>query len=351
MNVFGARRFGLGQIALSILLCTGGITFAQDEEPPPASGQEKKLPPVDLVFKSLDLKYSSEGLVGGAVGTKSGSEGVAGGAVDLKSQVVDLVAKGIDVKESADEIKIRSARRHFVRFRQGGYSARRGTDAHRHRQTHSKQGERESGHRWPHGLERLGQLQRKVVRSARGVGEDLVWKARCEHEQHANARLGREETGCAKHTPGRIRRSGRSTEKSPRRDYHQKIERSRGPECAAEMMLDQPRSSPWLRRARIFFRELGWLIGQIAMYLFRALRSLIGWIRVRWFKRSASVESERRHERSIAWRALSPLRRAVVRAAVLLLCAVAILFAARRAERQVSNLRRGSSASGGTRCS
>lgn len=103
-------------------------------------------------------------------------------------------------------------------------------------------------------------------------------------------------------------------------------------------MPDQPRSSPWLRRARIFFRELGWLIGQIAMYLFRALRSLIGWIRVRWFKGSASVESDRRHERSTAWRALSPLRRAVVRAAVLLLCAVAILFPARRVERQVSKL-------------
>lgn len=106
MNVFGARRFRLGQIALSIFLCTGGILLAQDEEPPPASGQEKKLPPVDLVYKSLDLKYNSEGLVGGAVGTKSGSEGVAGGAVDLKSQVVDLVAKGVDVKETADEIKI-----------------------------------------------------------------------------------------------------------------------------------------------------------------------------------------------------------------------------------------------------
>ena len=103
-------------------------------------------------------------------------------------------------------------------------------------------------------------------------------------------------------------------------------------------MPEQPRSSPWLRRLRIFFRELGWLIGQIAMYLFRALRSLIGWIRVRRFKGSASVESERRHERSTAWRALSPLRRAVVRAAVLLLCAVAILFAARRVERQVSTL-------------
>lgn len=102
-------------------------------------------------------------------------------------------------------------------------------------------------------------------------------------------------------------------------------------------MPDQPRSSPWLRRARIFFRELGWLIGQIAMYLFRALRSLIGWIRVRWFKRGASVESERRYERSTGWRALSPLRRAAVRTAVLLLCAVAVLLAARRVEKQVSN--------------
>lgn len=103
-------------------------------------------------------------------------------------------------------------------------------------------------------------------------------------------------------------------------------------------MAEDARSAAWLRRARIFFRELGWLIGQVAMYLFRALRSLIGWIRVRWFKGSASVESERRHERSTGWRALSPLRRAAVRAAVLLLCAVAILFAARRVERPVSKL-------------
>lgn len=106
MNVFGARRFGLGQIALMIFVCTGGILLAQDDEPPPASGQEKKPPPVDLVYKSLDLKYSSEDLVGGAAGTKSGSEGVAGGAVDLKGQVVDLVAKGVDLKETETEIKI-----------------------------------------------------------------------------------------------------------------------------------------------------------------------------------------------------------------------------------------------------
>jgi len=105
MNVFGARRFGLGQMTLSILLCAGGMVLAQDEETPTVSGLEVK-PPVDLVYESLDLNYRSEALIGGAIETKGSGAGLTGGAVDLQSQVVDLVAKGIDVKETADEIKI-----------------------------------------------------------------------------------------------------------------------------------------------------------------------------------------------------------------------------------------------------
>ncbi|HJT80791.1 MAG TPA: OmpA family protein [Chthoniobacterales bacterium] len=107
MNHIGACRLGLRQIALSILLCHGGIVFAQDEaEPPPGSGREIKPPAIDLVYQSLDLDYPSEALVSGGVGTGGGNVSATGGAVDLKSQVVDLVAKGVDIKETANEIKI-----------------------------------------------------------------------------------------------------------------------------------------------------------------------------------------------------------------------------------------------------
>jgi outer membrane protein OmpA-like peptidoglycan-associated protein len=106
MNLIGACRLGLRQIVLSILLCSGGMLFAQDEAEPSTSGQEVKAPAVDLVYESLGLTYPSEDLVGGAIGTGGGSAGLTGGAVDLKSQVVDLVAKGVDIKETANEIKI-----------------------------------------------------------------------------------------------------------------------------------------------------------------------------------------------------------------------------------------------------
>jgi len=106
MNVIGACRLGLRPILLSILICSIGIVFAQDEAEPPTSGQEVKAPPLDLVYKSLDLTYPSEALVVGAVRTGGNNADLTGGAVDLKSQVVDLVAKGVDIKETANEIKI-----------------------------------------------------------------------------------------------------------------------------------------------------------------------------------------------------------------------------------------------------
>ena len=89
MNASGVRGFALCQIMLA--LSASAVVFAQDE-PPPDSPSDVKPPPIDLVYTSVDLKYSSEG--------------AAGAGVDLKSDVVDLVAKGIDVKETESEIKI-----------------------------------------------------------------------------------------------------------------------------------------------------------------------------------------------------------------------------------------------------
>ncbi len=96
MNASGVRCFALRQIILSIFLCLG----------PVLSAQELKSTALDLVYKSLDLKYTVEDLGGGAGNLKGKNEGAAGGSSALKSEVVDLVAKGVDVKESATEIKI-----------------------------------------------------------------------------------------------------------------------------------------------------------------------------------------------------------------------------------------------------
>ena len=101
MNLIGARRLGLRQFVLSILLCGVGIVFAQDEAEPPTSGQEVKAPAVDLVYESLDLTYPSEALVVGAIRTGGDNAGLTGGAVDLKSQVVDLVAQHLESLTSA----------------------------------------------------------------------------------------------------------------------------------------------------------------------------------------------------------------------------------------------------------
>ncbi|HZS16302.1 MAG TPA: OmpA family protein [Candidatus Udaeobacter sp.] len=61
---------------------------------------------LDLIYKSLELKYSSEDLTTGTEKLKGNYEGAGGSTSALKSEVVDLVAKGADVKESATEIKI-----------------------------------------------------------------------------------------------------------------------------------------------------------------------------------------------------------------------------------------------------
>jgi outer membrane protein OmpA-like peptidoglycan-associated protein len=89
MNSFGVRDFALGQIAIA--LCLSGVLLAQDE-PPQDSPTDVKPPPIDLVYSSLDLKYSNEG--------------ASGAGLDLKTDIVDLVSKGIEVKESESEIKI-----------------------------------------------------------------------------------------------------------------------------------------------------------------------------------------------------------------------------------------------------
>jgi outer membrane protein OmpA-like peptidoglycan-associated protein len=96
MNAFGVRPVALRQILLSILLCAG----------PALSAQELKPTALDLIYKSLDLKYTVEDLGGGAEKLKGKDEGTAGSSSALKSEIVDLVAKGVDVKETATEVKI-----------------------------------------------------------------------------------------------------------------------------------------------------------------------------------------------------------------------------------------------------
>jgi outer membrane protein OmpA-like peptidoglycan-associated protein len=101
MNPFGLSR----RILLSILLCFGGHLFAQDEPPPP-SGQEVRPPPVDLIYQSLDLKYSTENSNGAAQNVGGKGEDMSGTTSALKSEVLDLKAAGAEIKESATEIKI-----------------------------------------------------------------------------------------------------------------------------------------------------------------------------------------------------------------------------------------------------
>ena len=78
MNVVAVRRLALGCLV---------IGFAA-----PVRGQEVRPPPVDLVYRSLDLKYAVEDVRGATQST-------AGDVVDLKK-------KGLDIEESATEIKI-----------------------------------------------------------------------------------------------------------------------------------------------------------------------------------------------------------------------------------------------------
>ena len=96
MNAFGVRPFALRQILLSILLCAG----------PALSAQELKPTALDLIRKSLDLKYTVEDLGGGTENLKGKNEGAAGSSSALKTEIVDLKAAGADIKESETEIKI-----------------------------------------------------------------------------------------------------------------------------------------------------------------------------------------------------------------------------------------------------
>ena len=96
MNASGARRFALRQSLLSILICAGPAVLAQEIKPPP----------VNLIYQSLDLKYTVEDLSGGGQNLRGKSQGEAGAGLALKNEVIDLVAKGVDVKETAQEIKI-----------------------------------------------------------------------------------------------------------------------------------------------------------------------------------------------------------------------------------------------------
>src|SRR5437762_7479739 len=97
MNASGAVRcFALRQIILSIFLCLAPVLSAQETKPAA----------LDLIYESLDLKYTVEDVGGGAENLKGENKDAASGSSALKSEVVDLVAKGVDVKESATEIKI-----------------------------------------------------------------------------------------------------------------------------------------------------------------------------------------------------------------------------------------------------
>ena len=90
MNPFGISR----RILLSILLCVASGLSAE---------QPKSL---DLVYRSLDLKYSAVGLIidAGSVGGKG--IGTASASSGLKNEVLDLEAAGAEIKETAAEIKI-----------------------------------------------------------------------------------------------------------------------------------------------------------------------------------------------------------------------------------------------------
>ena len=106
MSAFGVRILALREIAFSILLLATAATAQEGEANSPLPPGAVKPPPVDLVYKSVDLIYGSASQAGGATDLKGKNQALSGGAVDLKSEIVDLVSKGINIKEEADEIKI-----------------------------------------------------------------------------------------------------------------------------------------------------------------------------------------------------------------------------------------------------
>jgi outer membrane protein OmpA-like peptidoglycan-associated protein len=101
MHAFGLRW----RILLLLAFCYGGWLFAQDE-PPPMSASEVRPMPLDLIYQSLDLKYSTEGSTGAAQNVGGKGEDMTGTTSALKSEVLDLKAAGAEIKESATEIKI-----------------------------------------------------------------------------------------------------------------------------------------------------------------------------------------------------------------------------------------------------
>jgi outer membrane protein OmpA-like peptidoglycan-associated protein len=96
MNASGVSRFGPRQIFLSIFLCVASVFCAQELKPTA----------LDLIYKSLDLKFTVEDLGGGAEKLKGKDESTAGLSSALKTEIVDLKAVGADIKESETEIKI-----------------------------------------------------------------------------------------------------------------------------------------------------------------------------------------------------------------------------------------------------
>lgn len=96
MNVFGMRRLCSCRILVSSFLFARAA-FGAEEQRPAA---------IDLIYQSLDLKYTVEDLSGGAEQLKGKDEDAAGSTSALKNEIVDLVAKGVDVNETATEVKI-----------------------------------------------------------------------------------------------------------------------------------------------------------------------------------------------------------------------------------------------------
>jgi outer membrane protein OmpA-like peptidoglycan-associated protein len=96
MNAFGTRRLRTRRIFVLVFFCAGAAIGAE----------ELKSAAIDLIYQSLDLKYTVEDLGGGAEQLKGRDESATGSSGALKSQIVDLVAKGVEVKETATEVKI-----------------------------------------------------------------------------------------------------------------------------------------------------------------------------------------------------------------------------------------------------
>ena len=96
MSAVGLRCCALRQI---ILLILPGIT-------PALCAQEMKSTALDVVYKSLELKYTVEDVGGGAEQLEGKNEGQTGSTSALRTEIVDLKAAGADIKETDTEIRI-----------------------------------------------------------------------------------------------------------------------------------------------------------------------------------------------------------------------------------------------------